>query len=187
MHAGMCVCVCLSPYQILRAWLHWFLFVRNITALARWFISVQHLVYLVPLVCLLTKFYVPSYSDFSPFQISHALLQRYIFLRNFACLAPLVLLVSAIKLWAEDNFCIYLMVFLYTLRKQTSRTLSRILSGPWRKFLLRILCFSYFTSSYRLWEINKHDVGDINQWRSFYTRIRENRFTASKVVLLQNL
>jgi hypothetical protein len=150
---------------------------------------------LVPLVYLIMKFYGPSSSDFSPFQISHALLQwfisvrnfmhlapLFISVRNFACLAPVVLLVSAIKLWAEENFRIYLIVLFYTSPEQTSCTLSHIISGPWRKFRQPILCCSHFTSSYILWEISKHCVGDIHQWRSFHTRIRENQSTASKVV-----
>lgn len=74
------------------------------------------------------------------------------------------------------------MEFLYTLPEQTSCTLSHVISGPWPKFLLRILCWTHFTSSYMLWEINKHGVGGIHQWRSFHTRIRENLSTASKVV-----
>jgi hypothetical protein len=165
----------LSLNEIWGAWFHWFVSKRNLRCV-------------VPLVCLLTKFYVPSSSAFSPFQISHALLQYlFISVRNFACLAPVVLLVSAIKLWAEDNFLIYLMLFLYTLPKQTSCTLLHIPSEPWCKFLLHILFWSHFTTSYMLWETSKHGVDDIHQWHSFHTRIRENRSTASKVVLLQKL
>jgi hypothetical protein len=79
------------------------------------------------------------------------------------------------------------MLFLYTLPKHTLCALSHILSGPWRKFLVLILFCSHFTTSYMLWETCKHGVDDIHQWRSFHTRIRENRSTSSKVVLLQKL
>jgi hypothetical protein len=78
------------------------------------------------------------------------------------------------------------MMLLYTLPEQPSCTLSQIISGPWRKFRLRILFCSHFTSSYmlcyyRLWGISKHGIGDIHERRSFHTRIRE-KSTASRVL-----
>lgn len=157
-----------SPFQISHAFLQRFTSATNFTHQAPLFISVRNYTHLPPVFISVRNFTNPA-----PVFVS---------VRNFACLVPVVLLVSATKLWAEENFRMYLMIFLYTLPEQTSCTLPHIISGLWRKFLLHILCCFHFTSSYMLWEISKHDVGDIHQWRSFHTRIRVNRSVASKVV-----